>query len=142
MCQLLISCLGFLFVVISFVACMGAFVLPYWVYCPSGCSGVTNGGSFLYEGMLVRMTDQKYWTYFWEDDFKMEQDLPGVRIFGSKVLNDKIDKVGDLTKKRNVQVLLIQAKVASAREQDMEIYKKKVARVTRRTAELKDLLKG
>lgn len=99
MCRVLTSCVGFLFDLIALMACLGAFSLPHWVHCPDGCSrsvtqhigslanqipigthlGLERIGleSFSFEGLLVRVSHDHKWKYFWDDDFRMEQELPG-----------------------------------------------------------------
>lgn len=94
MCQLLVSCVGFLFDLLAFLACGAAFALPHWVFFPSGFlreataivgkfvdkSNVFMRNQYEYEGLLARAYPDGIWNYFWQNDFDMEKDLPG--IFG------------------------------------------------------------
>jgi hypothetical protein len=99
------SAVGFLLLVVAFLACGAGFAAPYWIYHPMGTSesileaaipgtgtldkirNAVGLGRLQYEGLLGKcfagnddcQTPLCSCKFFWEDDFAMEREIRGLK---------------------------------------------------------------
>lgn len=85
------SVVGFLLLIVAFLACGAGFAAPFWIYHPPGTVEQTIGfegtldkvrnviglGRVEFEGLLGKCFAEKGGCkYFWEDDFAWEREIP------------------------------------------------------------------